>query len=115
VRTTTFRVVVVDLAVACDRAAFVAFGAGRRLDVRLVAARAGGFRTFLTIFAAGRFFDAVRFRLAVFFAVRPRPAAFRAPPAFFAPERRGRGARAAFRLAMDRPFARLPSYLDCFR
>jgi hypothetical protein len=65
---------------------------------------------FLVFLAAVRRFGAVRFRLTAFFAVRARPAAFLAAPVFFAPERRC-GARAAFRLAIDRPFAGMPATL----
>jgi hypothetical protein len=120
-RPTTFRVAVTGLALAAARAraglvaftaararaGFVAFTAGRlRAVVRLATrARAAGFRVFLEVFAALPL-DAVRFRLAVFLAAaRLRPAAFRPPLVFLpaCPERR-RGARAAFRLAMDRPF-----------
>jgi hypothetical protein len=76
-----------------------------RATVRLAAlALAAGFRVFLALFAVVRVFEAVRFRFAAFLAVRPRVAALRAPPVFFACRERRRGARAAFRLAMARPF-----------
>jgi hypothetical protein len=107
VLTTTFRVAPADLALAAfGRAGRVAFTPARlRATVPLEApAFAVGFRAFLALFAAGRAFDAVRFRRAAFFAVRPRADALRAPPVFFACPERRRGARAAFRLAMARPF-----------
>jgi hypothetical protein len=118
VRTTTLRGVL-----ACARAGFAAVAAVRfRVAARRAAlvARAGvrlaGFVFFvlLALLAAVRRFGAVRFRLTAFFAVRAGPVAFLAAPVFFAPERRC-GARAAFRLAIDRPFAGIASYLDCFR
>jgi hypothetical protein len=99
-------------------ALFVDFADGRfRADVCAARARAAGFRAFLATFAATRRLDALCLRLAAFLAVFlaaawRRFATFRAPP-FRLPAclERGRAVRAAFRLAMARPF----SYLDCFR
>ena len=103
-----------DCAVLADRAAG-RFVAARLADgARRVAARLGAF---LEAFAAARRLDGRRFRLTAFLAASPlRPLAFRPPAVFLAarPELR-RGVRAAFRLAMPRPFADDRPNLDCFR
>jgi hypothetical protein len=92
---------------------FCALLTGRFRAVGRFAARARGtgFLAFLADLTATRRFGAVRFRPVVFLDVaRPRPAAFR-PPLFFLPACPGRRrrARVAFRLAMGRPFAGLPT------
>jgi len=112
-RETTLRVAGVDLVLAAFLATvalalgFDAFSGARFRAAGLFAerARAAGFLAVRAFFAAVLRFGAVRFRLAAFLAAAGlRPAVFR-PPAFLAPaaERR-RVARAAFRLAMRRPF-----------
>jgi hypothetical protein len=98
------------LAALRGRATFTALAGGFRGVVRFATrARAAGFREVLAVFAADLRLGGVRFRPAVFLpAARPLVAVFR-PPLRFLPvvPARCRRARAAFRLAMGRPFTPL--------
>jgi hypothetical protein len=107
----------VAFAAVRGRACF-AVTAGRLAERRRALWGRGDFFGFLADFAAALLFAADRLRVAVFrAAVRTRRAAVR-PLAFLVRAAgRRRVARAAFRLAMRRPFGsfRGRSYLDSFR